>query len=66
MASDHYTPAITGPSGNDTLFKAGVQLAIYQDKEKHQISLKGTYTKGGLDLTKQDVRTFLIGLGVTF
>ena len=62
----HYTPAITGPSGNDTLFEASVQLAIYEDKEKHQISLKGTYTKGGLDLTKQDVRTFLIGLGVTF
>ncbi|MDQ6765809.1 MAG: hypothetical protein M3Z22_06900 [Verrucomicrobiota bacterium] len=66
-AGYHYVPAFEGPAEHDSLFRAGVELAISKKQENRpQISLKISYTRGGLDLTRQDVETLLIGLGVLY
>ena len=62
----HFLPTLSGREGHDSLLKAGADLAIFKDKSGARISLKAAYTKGGLDLTKQDVETFTLGLGVLY
>jgi hypothetical protein len=62
-----YLPTISGPSGNNSLFKVGGAFTLYQDRNEHQkISLTTEFTKGGLTLSKQEVEVFNIGIGVVF
>jgi hypothetical protein len=62
-----YTPAVNGPKGHDSLLKLDLNISIVEDPElNRKISLHANYTKGGLDLTKQDVDQFTVGLGVLF
>ena len=69
----HYLPTLSGSGDHDSLLKIGGELTLIDGKEGKEgkeggprITLKADYTKGGLDLTKQDVDTFTLGLGVLF
>lgn len=63
----HYLPALSGENPNDSLFTADAEWAIHTDEDKlQQLSLKVTYVDGGLELTKDEARTLLIGLGAAF
>jgi hypothetical protein len=63
--------SITGTSAHrrHLLMEAEYRFTTERDQEKNPsipiISLKATYERGGIDLTKEDVRTFFVGLGVT-
>jgi hypothetical protein len=62
-----YLPGIEGPKGHDSLLKLVAALTLLSDKANHQkVTLNADYTRGGLNFTKQDVDTFMIGLGVLF
>lgn len=62
-----YLPEIKGVEGHDSLLNLSTALTILSDKANHQkLSLSGSYTRGGLNFTKQDVDTFTLGLSVLF
>jgi len=62
-----YLPALSGENPNDTLFTADAEWAIYTDKKNlEKLALKISYIDGGVDLTKEKVRTILVGLGAAF
>ncbi|MGA7124883.1 MAG: hypothetical protein WBZ19_01145 [Chthoniobacterales bacterium] len=62
-----YSPAISGSSRHDSLFTITATYNIVKDTElNHKISLNIQYQTGGLDITKQDVDQFTVGLGVLF
>jgi hypothetical protein len=62
-----YLPTIEGPTEHESLFSVNATLAILADKAQHQkVSLNASYTKGGLNFTKQDVDTFTLGLSALF
>ena len=63
----HYLPAVSGENPNDSLFTADAEWAIYTNEDKlQQLSLKVSYIDGGLELTKVEARTLLIGLAAAF
>ncbi|HVF70230.1 MAG TPA: hypothetical protein VM940_01365 [Chthoniobacterales bacterium] len=63
----HRLPAIHGENTNDSLFTVDAEWAIYTSEAKLQkLSLKASYVNGGLELTKEKARTFMIGLGAAF
>jgi hypothetical protein len=62
-----YFSPINGFDDHNSLLTLSSGLTILADKNNHQkISLTGTYTKGGLVFTKQEVDTFTLGLSVLF
>jgi len=66
-ASYSYLPALMGPDDHNTLFTASGEWRLVHDEENHRtISLKLTYTKGGIEVTQQKVDTVNLGLGATF
>jgi hypothetical protein len=63
----HYVPTLSGPGGHDTLLKTNAEFALMAAEDgEPRVTLKASYTSGGLDLTKQNVETFTLGLGVLF
>jgi len=65
--SYQYLPAIVGSNDHNSLFTAGGEWKIANNpKTQQSLSLKITYTEGGLDITKQKVRVLLAGLGGTW
>jgi hypothetical protein len=67
-AEYHYLPTLSGPGGHDSLFKAGAELTIVDHSQTSgpRLTLTANYADGGMDLTKEDVKTFTAGLGVLF
>lgn len=67
-AEYHYLPTLSGPGSPDWLFKAGAELTILDrsDESGPRVSLKADYINGGLDITKDEVNTLTVGLGVLF
>ena len=62
-----FLPSISGPSRHESLLKLDLTLALYTDPVlKQKVSLNADYTRGGLDFTKQDVDSFILGLSVLF
>jgi hypothetical protein len=65
--SYQYLPAIAGSNDHNSLFTAGGEWKIANNpKTQQSLSLKVTYTEGGLDITKQWVRLLVAGLGGTW
>lgn len=65
--SYQYLPSLVGSDANRSLLSVTSEYDVYQNIEtKQSISIKGSYTWGGVDLTKQKVNTFQLGLGATF
>jgi hypothetical protein len=69
--SYEYLPAIAGTTLHSHLFKAEGEYRITTEKEQKKdalfpiMSIKASYEEGGIDLTKEEVKQFLIGLAVT-
>jgi hypothetical protein len=62
-----YLPAAFGPNDHADLFSANAEFVLVKRPEAHQtLSLKGSYTKGGIDVTQQNVDTFQFGFAATF
>lgn len=62
-----YLPAISGDNNHNSLFTASGEWKIAKNpKTQQSLSLKLTYTDGGIDITKQQVRTLVAGLGGTW
>ena len=63
-----YVPRVSGVDpGHDSYLKTSVEWNLLKGKSDSQkLSLKAQYEKGGLELTKQQVETFTVGLGITF
>lgn len=63
-----YVPSLSGRDpGHDGHLEAGLEWALLKREAQNQkVSLKLLYEKGGLELTKEEVETFTIGLGITF
>jgi hypothetical protein len=62
-----YLPAAFGPNEHNALFAANAEFVLVKRPEAHQVlSLKGSFTKGGIDVTQQKVDTFQFGLAATF
>jgi hypothetical protein len=62
-----YLAAVSGPSDHASYLQATLSYDLFRDKElNHKVSLNASYERGGLNLTKQDVDTFTLGLGVLF
>ena len=65
--TDQYLATLAGQDDHDNLFTVSAEYKIYDNQATQQsISLKALYTRGGIDLTKQDVKSFQLGLGATF
>jgi hypothetical protein len=65
--SYQYLPAITGTNDHNTLLTATAEYKAIDNQKTHQsLSLKITYTDGGLDLSKQQVQTLVAGIGITY
>jgi hypothetical protein len=70
--SYEYLANLRGYTKNNGLLTVAPELILNKPKddatslETPLISLKATYQDGGLDLTKQRVQTFLVGLGITY
>ena len=65
--SYQYLPAITGTNDHETLLSASAEYKAIDNQKTHQsLSLKITYTDGGLDISKQRVRTLVAGIGITY
>jgi hypothetical protein len=70
--SYEYLANLSGYTKNNGLLTVAPELILNKPKddatslETPLISLKATYQDGGLDLTKQRVQTFLVGLGITY
>jgi len=59
--------AISGPDDNSTYFRATFAYDLFRNVElNHKVSVTASFEKGGLNLTKQSVDTFTLGLGVLF
>lgn len=59
--------AISGPDDNSTYFRATLAYDLFRNVElNHKVSVSASFEKGGLNLTKQSVDTFTLGLGVLF
>jgi len=59
-------PTIGGAdNGHDYLFSVGLDWSLFEEDDQ-SVSLKLLYEKGGIDLTKEEVDSFTLGLGVTF
>lgn len=62
-----YLEPVSGVSTHNWYFKFTGVYDIFKDEERNQkISLNVNYEKGGLNLTKEDVDTFTIGMGILF
>ncbi len=62
-----YLGAITGPDDHPFHLQTALVYDLFRDKElNHKVSINATYERGGLDLTKQNVDSFTLGLGVLF
>lgn len=62
-----YLPAISGPEGRESYFSVtGAYDLVKDDVTGNKISINGSYQKGALNFTKDNVDTFTIGLGVRF
>jgi hypothetical protein len=62
-----YMPAVIGSNERNSLLTLGSEWKIADNPKTHQsLSLKVTYTEGGLDITKQPVRIVVAGLGGTW
>lgn len=62
ISYSYYFP-FSGPRDRNYNFKVEPQLFL--DEAKH-FTLKASYERGGLDLTKEFVNTFSVGIGVLF
>jgi hypothetical protein len=62
-----YLPAITGSNDHNTLLTASAEYKAIDNPKTHQsLSLKITYTDGGIDITKQSVKTLVAGISITY
>ena|ERR1039458_912563 len=62
-----YLPALSGTTAHASLLNLAAALTLMENSSTHQkISLTGAYTRGGLDLTKQDLNIFTLVLSVLF
>lgn len=62
-----YLPAVEGPKDHDSLLSLTAGFTLLEDDTAHEkLLLNFTYTKGGIDFTKQDVETFTAGLSLLF
>jgi hypothetical protein len=62
-----YLAPVSGSSNHNWHFKITGVYDLFKDDERGQkVSLNINYEKGGLNLTKEDVDTFTVGLGVLF
>jgi hypothetical protein len=62
-----YLSPVDGPTGNNSFVNLDVNVSLVDDPElNRKISLHAGFTRGGLDLTKKDVRQFTLGLSVLF
>lgn len=62
----HLVP-VSGPDDNSTYFRATLAYDLFRNVElNHGVSVSASFEKGGLNLTKQSVDTFILGLGVLF
>jgi hypothetical protein len=65
--SYEYLPAIVGSNDHNTLLVAGAEYKAIDNQKTHQsLSLKITYTEGGLEISKQPVKTLVAGVGITY
>jgi hypothetical protein len=62
-----YLPAIVGSNDHNSLLTMGAEWKVADNPKTHQsLSLKVSYTEGGIDITKQKVRVLVAGLGGTW
>ena len=62
-----YLAAVSGPTDHSSYFRATLAYDLFRNVElNHKVSVSASYEKGGLNLTKQGVDTFTLGLGVLF
>jgi hypothetical protein len=62
-----HLPAVSGSQEHQCFFKLSAVYDLVKDEQlNHKVSLTAEYQKGGLNLTKEDVDTFTLGLGVLF
>jgi hypothetical protein len=62
-----YLPALSGHNPNDSLFQIDAEWILHEDEAAlRRVTLKASYVDGGLELSKEKVRTFRVGLGVAF
>ncbi len=65
-----YLPTISGPSGRNYLYKLAAAIPLTPPLDsptaKQPVSLVFNYTDGGIILNKQLVKTFTIGVSVTY
>ena len=62
-----YLAPVNGRSGNNSFVNLDLNVTLVDDAElNRKISLHAGLTRGGLDLTKQDVRQFTLGLSVLY
>jgi hypothetical protein len=69
--SYQYLPALVGPTSRSGLFTVALEFDLLRPNEtdpdsNQSVTIKATYTNGGVDLTRQKVDTFQLGLGATF
>jgi len=70
--SYEYLAPLSGYTANNDLLTIAPELFLNKPKDDATIlnapliSLKASYQEGGIDLTKQRVQTFLVGLGITY
>lgn len=61
-----FLPTVSGnDNGHDFLFSAGLDWSLLE-KDDQSVSLKVLFEKGGMEITKEEVETLTVGLGVTF
>jgi hypothetical protein len=62
-----YLPSAFGPNEHNDLFSATMELIVVKSADSQRtLSLKGIYTKGGIDVTKEKVDTLQFGMAATF
>jgi hypothetical protein len=62
-----YPPAISGTDDHQSYFKvSGTYDLVKDDVHNYKFSLTAQYEKGGLNLTKENVDTFTLGLGILY
>lgn len=62
-----YLAPLDGPSGTNSFVGLDLNVSLVDDPElNRKISLHANFTRGGLDLTKKDVRQFSLGVSVLF
>lgn len=62
-----YLAAVSGPTDRSSYFRVTLAYDLFRNVDlNHKVSLSLSYEKGGLNLTKQEVDTLTLGLGVLF